>query len=176
MSSSRRAFRGRRNPGPRPAPRSAPAVRGRVQTSQLGLSASRINGPADPRQVRSNITVSQYRQVTITLDTTSPITVAILAAGLSGTVRFERFSVYGAGQSSTLDMDGTISVRDEVSGITFEDKGSAGSRRPVVHYQAPLQVRQTWYDVAATTVILNIVGGSSFPVLIQYYAEFQTTA
>jgi len=179
MSSSRRAFRGRRNPGLRPAPRSAPVTRGRIQTAHLGLSASRINGPADPRQVRSNITVSQYRQITIPTEGTStptPVTVAMLAAGISGFVRFERFSVFGAGQSSTLDMDGSISVIDEVSQITFDDKGSAGSRRPVVHYQAPLQTRQTWRAVADPSVVLRIGGGSSYPVLVQYYAEFQNAA
>jgi len=178
MSSSRRAFRGRRNPGPRPALRSAPVTRGRIQTSHLGLSATRMNGPVDPRQVRSNITVSQYRQITVAASTGSltEVTVAMLAAGLSGSVRFERFSIFGAGQSSTLDMDGSIFVVDFVSKITFEDKGSAGSRRPVVHYQAPLQTRQTWHPVADTSVILDLGDVSSFPVLIQYYAEFLNTA
>jgi len=177
MSFPRRGFVGRGARAGRAlrAPVSLPRTqRGPIQTARLGLSAIKINGPPDPRQVRNNITVSQYFQHSIPIATADFIVTVASLTTPATRVRFERVSVFGAGQSSTLDMDGAVNVTDSTSGVSFSDSGSAGSRRPVVHYQFPLSIRQRWFATSDTTPLFVIHPGTSTPALIQYYAEVES--
>jgi len=179
MSSVPRRLRRQKN-SVRFSRRSLPRTqRGPLQTSHLGLSAVRFNGPLEPRQIKSLPTTSQYLQASIVVanDVLKTVTVNDLTPNdLGARYRFERFSIYapsvGVSGGNTFSVDGLFTVQDTSSQISFTDSGIAGASRAVVHYVPPLELRQTWYDSAATGGLFTIsTSTTSGNYLVQFYCE-----
>jgi len=134
------------------------ATRRGVTTGQLGLSSVLTRGPTDPQPVQ--FTIEHTYRTRLTVAPAGATDVAVTVGDLLGTVpggttmwssaRLEHLSVFAPASDA-----GYVRVRippfvatagSGGDGKTFEDFGTQGSLRPVVHIRPALSLRDRWFD------------------------------
>jgi len=139
------------------------AAKSASMNNSLVLSSILTRGPSDPQPVQ--YTIEHVYRTRLTLAPAGSTDVAVTLGDLMGTVpggatmwaqaRLEHITVFSEAtaqgyvrlritnlQSATIPPQGG-------DGKTFEDFGTQGSLRPVVHVKPCLSLRQQWWDTAA---------------------------
>jgi len=155
----------------------------RGATTQMGLSSVLTRGPTDPQPVQYTIEHTYRTRLTVAPagGTDVGVTMADLMASVPGgstlweTARLDHISVFApadvAGYVRVRMAEDTATVEPGQSlsdGKTFEDYGTQGSLRPVVHIRPALSLRQRWFVTTFSAAPLFFVNHGSSGQLLVY--------
>jgi len=160
------------------------AAKSASMNNSLVLSSILTRGPADPQPVQ--YTIEHVYRTRLTLAPAGATDVPVALSDLMNTVpggitmwsqaRLEHVTVFGEASSQgyvrlrITHLESTSSPPSGGDGKTFEDFGTQGSLRPVVHVKPCLSLRQQWWDTVAGEIdpILFLVNHGTTGQLLVY--------
>lgn len=156
---------------------------------ELNMDTLRVAGPFDPPPTIADIVVThKFTRRVLGDDTGGTFAINgsfILNSIPGGNVVFDRIrilkvSVYGAAAAGSFirvaGITGTGSPSVATSdAFSFEDFGTQGSRRPVVHFRPNFNIRSEWFTPSNNTgEFFNVTTSAGGEIIIQMTLQLRT--